>query len=36
VQHASGCIIGQDYPTPIVNHVEAREHVLSAYRRAQS
>jgi deoxyribodipyrimidine photo-lyase len=36
VQHASGCIIGQDYPTPIVNHVEARERVLSAYRRAQS
>ena len=36
VQHASGCIIGQDYPTPIVNHVEARGRVLSAYRRAQS
>ena len=36
VQRASGCIIGQDYPTPIVNHVEARERVLSAYRRAQS
>jgi deoxyribodipyrimidine photo-lyase len=36
VQHASGCIIGQDYPAPIVNHVEAHERVLSAYRRARS
>ena len=36
VQRASGCIIGQDYPAPIVDHALARERALAAYRRAQS
>ena len=36
VQRASSCIIGQDYPAPIVDHAQARERVLRAYRRAQS
>ena len=36
VQRASGCIIGQDYPAPIVDHALARERVLAAYRHAQS
>ncbi len=34
-QRTSGCVIGQDYPAPIVNHVEARERVLAAYRDAK-
>jgi len=32
VQRASGCLIGRDYPAPIVNHAKARERLLSAYR----
>jgi len=35
-QRASGCVIGQDYSAPIVNHAEARERVLAAYRQAKS
>jgi len=35
-QRTSGCVIGQDCPAPIVNHAEARERVLAAYRRARS
>ncbi len=29
-----GCIIGRDYPAPIVNHAAARERALSAYKSA--
>lgn len=29
-QHASGCLIGRDYPAPIVDHQAARERALSA------
>ena len=36
VQRASGCVIGPDYPTPLVEHAQSRERVLAAYRRAQS
>jgi deoxyribodipyrimidine photo-lyase len=32
VQRGSGCIIGRDYPLPIVNHGMARERVLAAYK----
>ncbi|MEJ5202301.1 MAG: deoxyribodipyrimidine photo-lyase, partial [Anaerolineales bacterium] len=32
-QRAASCQIGVDYPAPIVNHRQARERVLSAYRR---
>ena len=33
VQRESGCIIGRDYPAPIVDHALARERVLAAYKR---
>jgi deoxyribodipyrimidine photo-lyase len=32
VQRESGCLIGTDYPAPIVDHREAREHALERYR----
>lgn len=32
-QQASGVIIGQDYPAPIVNHEAARQRALAVYRR---
>ncbi|MCU0501204.1 MAG: DNA photolyase family protein, partial [Anaerolineae bacterium] len=32
VQRQAGCIIGQDYPAPIVDHATARERVLAAYK----
>jgi deoxyribodipyrimidine photo-lyase len=32
LQRASNCIIGQDYPAPIVDHAWARERALAAYR----
>jgi len=31
-QRASGCIIGRDYPAPIVDHAWARARTLAAYR----
>lgn len=35
LQCAAGCILGRDYPLPIVDHAWARERVLAAYRRGQ-
>jgi len=35
VQHAAGCVIGRDYPEPIVEHALARQRTLAAYRQAQ-
>ncbi len=32
-QRMAGCIIGQDYPAPIVDHGRARERALAAYGR---
>ncbi len=32
-QQAAGCIIGKDYPAPIVDHALAREKTLKRYRR---
>ena len=32
-QKQSGCILGKDYPAPIVDHVFARQRVLTAYQR---
>ena len=32
IQIASGCIIGKDYPGPIVDHKSAREEALERYR----
>ncbi len=34
-QQAAGCVIGRDYPAPIVDHAWARERTLAAYRRAE-
>jgi deoxyribodipyrimidine photo-lyase len=34
-QHASRCVIGRDYPAPIVDHRLARERTLEAYRSAR-
>jgi deoxyribodipyrimidine photo-lyase len=36
VQRAARCIIGYDYPAPIVNHAFARARALAAYQRAGS
>jgi deoxyribodipyrimidine photo-lyase len=36
VQTEAGCIVGQDYPEPIVKHGWARERTLSAYSRAKA
>jgi deoxyribodipyrimidine photo-lyase len=35
VQRVAGCIVGQDYPAPIVDHVWARERVLAAFKQAK-
>ena len=35
-QEAVGCVIGRDYPAPIVDHKVQREKTLAAYRRATS
>jgi deoxyribodipyrimidine photo-lyase len=32
-QRRAGCIIGKDYPAPIVDHAWARARVLAAYRQ---
>jgi deoxyribodipyrimidine photo-lyase len=34
LQKQLGCMIGSDYPTPIVDHALARQRVLLAYRAA--
>ena len=35
VQRKSGCVIGQDYPPPIVDHAWARQRALAAYAQAR-
>lgn len=34
-QLRAGCLIGQNYPAPIVDHAVARERVLATYKRAK-
>ena len=34
-QEAAGCVIGRDYPGPIVDHAQERRHTLAAYRAAK-
>jgi deoxyribodipyrimidine photo-lyase len=34
-QQSVGCIVGQDYPSPIVDHAWARERTLAAYAQAR-
>ena len=36
VQAAAGCVIGRDYPAPIVDHAAARERALAAYAAARA
>jgi deoxyribodipyrimidine photo-lyase len=36
VQSAAACVIGQDYPEPIIDHKWARERTLAAYNEAKS
>ncbi len=31
-QQAAGCVIGDDYPAPIVDHAEERQHAVSRYQ----
>jgi deoxyribodipyrimidine photo-lyase len=33
-QQAAGCVIGRDYPAPVVDHAWARRVTLERYRRA--
>lgn len=35
VQEAAGCLIGRDYPGPMVDHKQAREQALERYRAAK-
>jgi deoxyribodipyrimidine photo-lyase len=35
VQREAGCIVGKDYPAPIVDHAWARDRALAAYRLAR-
>ena len=32
-QFACGCVIGRDYPTPVVDHAVQRERALALYRK---
>ena len=34
VQREAGCMIGEHYPEPIVDHAEARREALARYRQA--
>jgi deoxyribodipyrimidine photo-lyase len=35
-QRTAGCVIGRDYPAPIVHHEEARQRTLARYRQART
>jgi deoxyribodipyrimidine photo-lyase len=35
MQTETGCVIGRDYPAPIVDHIQARERTLAAFARAR-
>jgi len=35
VQHEARCVIGEDYPAPIIDHAWARERTLAAYAQAR-
>ena len=34
-QRRAGCVIGSDYPAPIIDHAFARERTLAAYAQAK-
>jgi deoxyribodipyrimidine photo-lyase len=33
-QAACGCVIGRDYPAPVVDHAVQRERALALYKKA--
>jgi glycosyltransferase involved in cell wall biosynthesis len=35
-QQAAGCVIGTDYPAPVVDHAQARERTLARYAVVKS
>lgn len=35
IQQQSGCILGRDYPFPIIDHAFARERILTVYKQAK-
>jgi deoxyribodipyrimidine photo-lyase len=35
-QEAAGCVVGRDYPEPIVDHARERERTIAAYRSARA
>jgi deoxyribodipyrimidine photo-lyase len=35
IQRRAGCLIGRDYPQPIVDHETARRRALHAFRNAR-
>ena len=35
MQRRVGCVVGADYPAPIVDHAAARQRVLAAYRQEE-
>jgi deoxyribodipyrimidine photo-lyase len=35
IQQEAGCVVGQDYPAPIVDHAWARERTLAAYAQGR-
>jgi deoxyribodipyrimidine photo-lyase len=35
LQEEMGCVIGRDYPAPVIDHRWARERTLAAYRQAR-
>jgi deoxyribodipyrimidine photo-lyase len=32
VQKQAACVVGVDYPAPVINHYAARERTLAAYK----
>jgi deoxyribodipyrimidine photo-lyase len=36
LQQKIGCVIGKNYPAPIVDHASARQRVLEAYRKGKN
>jgi len=35
-QESSGCVIGRDYPAPVIDHAAARKRTLERYAAART
>jgi deoxyribodipyrimidine photo-lyase len=35
-QQAAGCIVGRDYPAPVVDHAVQRERALALYKAVRA